>query len=189
MTFMADHEIRNYADNFMMIRPFSDELISKSVISYGLSSYGYDVRLGTEFARYVPSDVPLDPRNVTNDDVLWDNVKEDDQYVIAPHGFVLARIMESLIMPKSVTGLVKDKSTYARSGIHVQNTVIEAGWIGILTLELNNYLDRPVILRPGQGIAQILFSRSSSVCEYSYAGRTGNKYQNQTGVTLPKVAS
>jgi dCTP deaminase len=191
MSFLSDREIRRYATEFGMISPFQERLKEAGQISSGLSSYGYDARLGHEFAVYdeamqYPRTPPLDPLRVHEHDVQRFIAQPGRPFVLRAKGFVLAKTIEYIKMPPHVTGLVKDKSTYARCGIHVQNTVLEAGWEGEVTLEISNYLNRDVLLWPGQGIVQILFEESKDLCETSYAARSG-KYQGQTGVTLPKI--
>lgn len=149
--------------------------------SHGLSSFGYDVRLGGEWVSYRRNnDVPLDPGDIRDEDVARSFSPE---YVLRQGAFVLATTLETLALPRDVTGLVKDKSTLARVGLCLQNTVLEAGWRGQVTLELYNNGPRPVLLRAGQGVAQVLFLRGDP-CAVSYADRKG-KYQGQSGVTLP----
>lgn len=167
-----------------MIHPFAEALKQKGVVSYGLSSYGYDVRLGDDFIRYKPGGGVIDPLAVSEYD--GERVTVDHPFALEPGGFLLGVTVEYIRMPPNVTGLVKDKSTYARCGIALQNTVLEAGWHGQVTLEITNHSNRPVLLRPGEGIAQILFHPGED-CETTYAAR-GGKYQGQQGVTLPRVS-
>lgn len=183
MTILCDRQIRELA-LAGMITPFVESQKGKGIVSYGLSSYGYDLRLGNVFKMSVGESV-LDPTNVGEGDFF--TVTVTDHFDIPARSFVLACTMETLHLPPDVTGLLKDKSTYARCGISVQNTVFEAGWQGVPTLELVNHLDRPVRLHVGQGIGQMLFFRGEP-CEVSYSDR-GGKYQGQTGVTLAKVLS
>lgn len=187
MSLLADWQIEALcrSEKRPMLTPFIKSLIEKVPVSYGPSSYGYDIRLGDKFGLYKPSDIPLDPKRVSDEDVTWVEADLTGEFILPARGFCLAKAVEYFRMPGNVTGLVKDKSTYARCGVHVQNTVIEAGWEGILTLEINNHLDRPVILRVNQGIAQVLFEQSDKTCDTSYAAR-GGKYQHQTDVTLPR---
>lgn len=177
---LNDHEICVLATRHQMIDPFVGHA-NKDGISYGLSSYGYDVRLGRSFKAYIGGSL-LDPVHVTEKDFV---TFENEVYVIPPKGFVLAHTMEYLRLPRDVTGMVKDKSTYARCGITLQNTVLEAGWEGQVTLEITNHLDRPVVLRSGHGIAQVVFFQGTP-CTVSYGDRKG-KYQGQTGVTIPRL--
>lgn len=180
---LSDTEIEFFARRYEMIVPFQESLANKGVISHGPSSYGYDIRLGDTFVSYGRGDKLVDPLNVRPEDTVTTTASE---YVIGPKEFVLAYGMEYIRLPRDVTGLVMDKSTYARCGITLQNTVLEAGWEGEITLEITNHLDRPVMLRAGQGVAQLLFFRGEP-CAVSYADRHG-KYQRQRGVTLPRVA-
>lgn len=186
MSVLSDKSIRDLAHHEGLISPFEERLSQVGVISYGLSSFGYDVRLGTSFRLWQRwHDEPLDPLNIdpARDSILFERHKP---FPLEPGGFILAHTVEYLRIPENVTAYVKDKSTYARCGICVQNTVLEAGWEGQVTLEIYNYLPRPVLLRPGQGIAQVVFHYGWEACETSYAHRQG-KYQGQTGVTLPRV--
>ena len=181
MTILCDRQIRELA-LAGMITPFVESQKGKGIVSYGLSSYGYDLRLGNVFKMSV-GDTVLDPTNVGAGDFF--TVTVTDHFDIPAKTFVLACTLETFNMPPDVTGLPHDKSTNIRSGVSVQNTVAEAGWCGVLTLELVNHLDRPVRLHVGQGIGQMLFFRGD-LCEVSYADRSG-KYQGQTGVTISKV--
>jgi dCTP deaminase len=194
---LSDDEIRTLAEEGM-ITPFSDRLVrneispkhatfgfhrTNPVMSFGLGSYGYDMRLGERFGVFHPHHTPLDPLNVTDTDLTWVET-HGEPFIIRPKTFVLAHSIEYLKIPNNITAYVLDKSTYARCGIHAQNTVLEAGWEGQVTLELYNYLDRPVIIRPNQGVVQMTFHRGEA-CKVSYADRSG-KYQGQRGVTLAK---
>jgi len=125
----------------------------------------------------------LDPANITEDDVFR---RRSDEFVLPAGAFVLAHTVETLAMPRDVLGKVTDKSSLARCGITLQTTVLEPGWTGQITLEIYNNSPRAVLLRAGQGIAQVLFFKGSP-CRVSYDDRKG-KYQFQTGVTLPKGA-
>ena len=148
--------------------------------SYGLSSHGYDIRLGTSFL-----EVPRKVRIIPGQDKLPYKpieVENDGGYYLRPGGFILACSYEKIALPSDITGLVKDKSSYARLGISVQNTVLEAGWEGIITLEISNHGPAGVYLLPGKGIAQVLFFRSESGCDTPYSG----KYQGDTTVVASK---
>lgn len=154
--------------------------------SYGLSSMGYDVRVGNEWITYrTNNDVPLDPARALTEEEIRRTCA--DEFVLRPNAFVLACTLETLSIPRNCLGLVKDKSSLARFGITLQTTVLEPGWTGQVTLEIYNNNPRPVLLRAGQGIAQIIFERSAP-CHVSYADRRG-KYQNQMGVTLPRAST
>lgn len=180
---LSDREILKLIDAGM-ISPAERKLVGRAEgrISSGLSSYGYDVRLGNEFVRYKPSTEPLDPLRVRPED--YDRFVAEEVY-IEPGGFLLGVTMETIRMPPDVTAQLCDKSSLARSGISVQNSVMEAGWIGQITLEIHNQLQRPVILRAGQGIGQLIFFRGEP-CMVTYADRAG-KYQGQTGCVPPRV--
>ncbi|NIP61758.1 MAG: dCTP deaminase [Nitrosopumilaceae archaeon] len=168
---LADWEIQDY-------RPV-DPVLEKTKIndgpSFGLSSYGYDIRLGTRFIRFDTNGKAInEERPKLEPDIIGHN----PNYEIPSGGFVLAESEEWFTMPSTITGMVKDKSTYARRGIAVQNTVIEAGWHGRLTLEISNHSPIPVKLFVGQGIAQVLFFRGTR-CDSPYEG----KYQGDTKVS------
>lgn len=180
---LSDTEILDLIDAGM-IAPAERTLVGKAEgrISYGMSSYGYDVRLGQEFVLYKDSTEPLDPLCVGPDD--YDRCVADE-VELGPGDFLLGVTMETIRMPRDVTAMLCDKSSLARCGISVQNTILEAGWCGELTLEIHNQLRRPVILRAGQGIGQLIFFRGAP-CMTSYADRCG-KYMGQVGVTLPRV--
>jgi dCTP deaminase len=168
-----------------MIAPFvATSTKGPGGVSYGLSSMGYDVRLGNKFVEYRRNnDVPLDPaEELTEEDVRRTTA---DEFVIRPNSFVLACTLETLSIPRDCLGLVKDKSSLARYGITLQTTVLEPGWRGQVTLEIYNNNPRPVLLRAGQGIAQVIFE-TGDPCHVSYADR-GGKYQDQVGVTLPRA--
>lgn len=199
---LSDKEITELADNQHMVFPFTPCQVRKvdgeKVVSYGVSSYGYDIRCGRTF------DVFL-----RKEKTLWEKIKSffgasDDEYVIdplhfkadhikrvvgdwvdiPPNGFVLTSSKEYIRMPRNVTGLVLGKSTYARCGIDNLATPLEAGWCGNITLEFSNNTKCPVRMYAMQGVAQVLFFRGNP-CLVSYADR-GGKYQGQTGITYQK---
>ena len=192
---LADHEILGLCHEEVkmfnlrpMISPFESK--KQGAISYGLSSYGYDIRLGREFKRPILTEQTLDLLDPdTYDDRFYKKttvngmIGVDAVYILPPHSFVLAESYETISLRNGITGLVKDKSTYARMGISVQNTVFEAGWTGTITLEINNNTNRPVKLYVGLGIAQVMFHHSKTLATHPYSG----KYQNQKGVTLAKA--
>jgi len=154
------------------------------VISYGVSSYGYDVRIGREFKIFtnVAHGGIIDPKQF-DDRVAVDH--EGDFVIVPANGFVLARTMEFFNMPRDVTGIVLGKSTYARCGLVCIATPLEAGWSGEVVLEFANTTPTPIKLYAGEGAAQVLFFRGEE-CETSYADRNG-KYQGQRGITLPRT--
>jgi dCTP deaminase len=182
---LSDIEILELIDAGM-ITPAERELVGRKegMMSFGPSSYGYDFRLGDKFARYKPRapDDPLDPRKVTEDDLIR---FEATELVIPAKGFLLGTTLEYVRMPRDVTGLPHDKSTPARCGIVIQNTVVDAGFEGNITMEIYNYQPFPVVLQAGEGICQIIFLRGNP-CRNSYADRKG-KYMKQVGTTIPRL--
>lgn len=157
----------------------------KKVISYGVSSYGYDARLAGEFMSPVKGSFAfLDPKDPTSS--KWTTQKiTDGPVMIPPHGFVLARTVERFKMPDDVMAICVGKSTYARNGLIVNVTPLEPGWEGHVTLELSNTTDLPSVVYVGEGICQFVFYRGERP-SVTYADR-GGKYQGQTGVTLARV--
>jgi dCTP deaminase len=166
-----------------LIMPYLKDKVSEGV-SYGPSSFGYDIRLGYNAAVYKHDRNVIDPKGVLEDQVHRLRFG-DSPFELPPGGFILSHSVEFFNLPPYITGLVKDKSTYARCGIAVQNTVLEAGWCGQVTLEITNHANRPVKLYPGEGIAQVIFMKGQHACLEPYRG----KYQNQVGVTLPRSIS
>lgn len=187
---LPDSVIRHWANNHAMITPFVDRGQNPpETISYGLSSYGYDVRLGHEFITYTNlEDAPegvLDPKAI--DPRLAKKTTVDEGYItIPPHGFVLGTTLETFKIPTNVLVIALAKSTYARVSLVVGVTPIEPGFEGEVTLELSNTSDLPVRVYVGEGICQFLFFRGITPCEVSYADK-GGKYMNQVGVTLPRM--
>lgn len=170
-----------------MIDPFEEKQIrhvdKDTVISWGLSSYGYDVRIAPEFKIFTNvNNSILDPKNF--DPKAYVDY-EGDVCIIPPNSFVLARSLEYFRMPSNVMGLVLAKSTYARIGMQCLATPLEAGWDGHITLEYANNTSLPMKLYANEGGAQVLFFRGMQ-CETTYADRNG-KYQGQTGITLPRL--
>jgi len=171
-----------------MIEPFIPQQVKqvrdRRVISYGVSSYGYDIRVADEFKIFtnVHSKV-VDPKNF--DAASFVEFKGDIA-TIPPNSFALARSVEYIRMPRNVTGIVLGKSTYARCGIVCNFTPLEAAWQGYITIEISNTAPLPARIYANEGIAQILFLESDEDCRVSYADR-GGKYQGQQGITLPKV--
>jgi dCTP deaminase len=168
----------------VIITPFAECEKRPGVISYGLSSYGYDVRLGENFKILEGSGGTLDPKE--HSDQLFTSVGFTKAVFVPPHGFVLAETLEYIKIPDDVLGVCVGKSTYARCGLVVNTTPLEPGWRGKVTLELSNTTPLPIKVYVGEGIAQVLFYRGAGKCEMNYATKQG-KYQDQTGVTLPKV--
>jgi dCTP deaminase len=181
---LPDHEIRRLALEHGMIEPFVDHLVRDGVISYGLGSAGYDVRLGEEFLVFANTYPTLvDPKRMDERAFVRQNGPE---VIVPPNSFVLAATLEYLRMPEDVLGIVLGKSTYARCGLVVNATPLEPSWEGAITLEISNTTPLPARLYAGEGIAQILFFRLAAHPEVTYADRRG-VYQGQRGVTLPRV--
>lgn len=184
MGLKADNWIRRAAQEQGMIEPFEDAQVREGVISYGVSSYGYDIRVADEFKIFtnVHSRV-VDPKAF--DPQAYVDFK-GAVCIIPPNSFVLAHSVEMIRMPRNVTGLVLCKSTYIRAGVLIPTTVLEAGWQGIITLEISNVTPLPARIYANEGIAQVLFFEGDEPCDVSYADR-GGKYQGQKGVVLPRV--
>lgn len=184
MSIKSDKWIRWMANTYAMITPFVDAQVSKGVISYGLSSYGYDIRVGDTFKLFTNTNSAIvDPKNF--DEKSFVEIVADS-IIIPPGSFTLARSVEHFIIPRDVTALCIGKSSYARCGIFIGMTPFEAGWQGYPTLEIHNGTPLPAKIYANEGICQVLFFQSDEQCETSYADRKG-KYQDQVEITLPKV--
>ena len=167
-----------------MIEPFSDKQVRDGVISYGVSSYGYDVRIADEFKIFTNiNSTVIDPKKF--DPRSFVDVK-GDVCIIPPNSFALARTVEYFRIPRNVLTVCVGKSTYARCGTIVNVTPLEPEWEGYVTLEFSNTTPLPAKIYANEGVAQMLFFESDEVCETSYKDR-GGKYQGQKGVTLPKI--
>jgi dCTP deaminase len=172
------------AEEQRMIEPFSGGQIRAGVVSYGVSSYGYDVRIAEEFKIFTNiNSTIVDPKNF--DSRSFVDFK-GDVCIIPPNSFALARTVEYFRIPRNVLVVCLGKSTYARCGIIVNVTPLEPEWEGIVTLEVSNTTPLPAKIYANEGIAQMLFFESDEVCETSYADKKG-KYQAQQGLTLPKL--
>ncbi len=176
------------ADEQKMIEPFEPGQVKENeggrIVSYGTSSYGYDVRCAPEFKIFTNiSSAIVDPKNFSDDSFIDVNA---DVCVIPPNSFALARTIEYFRIPRNVLTICLGKSTYARCGIIVNVTPLEPEWEGHVTLEFSNTTTLPAKVYANEGIAQMLFFESDEVCETSYKDR-GGKYQGQRGVTLPKT--
>lgn len=184
MSIKADKWIRRMALEHKMIEPFVDGQVRDNVISYGLSSYGYDIRVTNEFKIFtnVHSAV-VDPKHF-NPDSFIDYT--GDICVIPPNSFVLAQTVEYFRIPRNVLTVCLGKSTYARCGLIVNVTPFEPEWEGYVTLEISNTTPLPARVYANEGIAQVLFFESDEACETSYADRKG-KYQNQQSIVLPRI--
>ena len=188
MSIKSDLWIRRMADQHKMIEPFEAGQVrdkdGERLISYGTSSYGYDVRCSREFKVFTNiNSATVDPK--VFDSASFVDV-ESDVCVIPPNSFALARTVEYFRIPRNVLTICLGKSTYARCGIIVNVTPLEPEWEGHVTLEFSNTTTLPAKIYANEGVAQMLFFESDEVCETSYADR-GGKYQGQTGVTLPKI--
>ena len=167
-----------------MIEPFEEKQVRDGVISFGLSSYGYDMRVSDEFRIFHNALAPVvDPKAF--DERSFIEVKADD-CIIPPNSFALARSVEYFRIPRNVLTITVGKSTYARCGIITNVTPFEPEWEGHVTLEISNTTPLPARVYANEGIAQVLFFESDEVCETSYKDKKG-KYQGQLGVTLPKL--
>ena len=188
MSIKPDRWIRRMAIEQGMISPFEPDQVRSTaagkVISFGTSSYGYDVRCSDDFKIFTNvHSATVDPKNF--DPKSFVDIKAD-YCIIPPNSFVLARTAEYFRIPRSVLTICLGKSTYARCGIIVNVTPLEPEWEGHVTLEFSNTTNLPAKIYANEGVAQMLFFESDEVCETSYRDR-GGKYQGQTGVTLPKA--
>ena len=188
MSIKSDNWIIQNSLQHQMISPFESSQVRKineqKIISYGTSSYGYDVRCGKEFKIFTNINSSIvDPKNFSND-----NFVEfiGDECIIPPNSFALAKTMEYFKIPRKTLVICLGKSTYARCGIIVNVTPLEPEWEGEVTLEFSNTTPLPAKIYAGEGVAQMLFFESDEECLTSYKDR-GGKYQGQTGVTLPKT--
>jgi dCTP deaminase len=167
-----------------MIEPFTDKQVRAGVISYGLSSYGYDIRIADEFKIFTNINSSIvDPKNF--DPKSFVDVK-GEVCIIPPNSFALARTIEYFRIPRNVITVCVGKSTYARCGVIVNVTPFEPEWEGIVTLEVSNTTPLPAKIYANEGIAQVLFFESDEPCETSYADKKG-KYQAQQSLTLPRL--
>ncbi len=180
----ADRWIKKMALEHGMIEPFEDRQVRAGVISYGLSSYGYDIRVADEFKVFTNiNSTVVDPKNF--DARSFVDVKAD-VCIIPPNSFALSRTVEYFRIPRDVLTVCVGKSTYARCGLIVNVTPFEPEWEGFVTLEISNTTPLPAKVYANEGIAQVLFFQSDETCEVSYADKQG-KYQRQQGLTLPKL--
>jgi dCTP deaminase len=180
----ADRWIKKMALEHGMIEPFEDRQVRQGVISYGLSSYGYDIRVADEFKVFTNiNSTVVDPKNF--DARSFVDIKADI-CIIPPNSFALARTVEYFRIPRDVLTICVGKSTYARCGLIVNVTPFEPEWEGFVTLEISNTTPLPAKVYANEGISQVLFFQSDEVCEVSYADKKG-KYQKQQGLTLPRL--
>jgi dCTP deaminase len=184
MGLKPDHWIRNMALEHGMIEPFVESQVRAGVISYGVSSYGYDMRIADEFKIFtnVYSAI-VDPKNFSAESFVE---FQGEVCIIPPNSFVLGRSVEYFRIPRRVLTICVGKSTYARTGLIVNVTPFEPEWEGYVTLEISNTTPLPAKVYSNEGIAQVLFLEADEECEISYADKKG-KYQGQTGVTPPRL--
>lgn len=184
MAIKADKWIRKMAQEHNMIEPFVDGQVREGVISYGLSSYGYDIRVSDEFKIFtnVHSAV-VDPKHFNPQSFID---FKGEVCVIPPNSFVLAQTVEYFRIPRNVLTVCLGKSTYARCGLIVNVTPFEPEWEGFVTLEISNTTPLPAKVYAYEGVAQVLFFESDEACEVSYADRKG-KYQKQQSIVLPRI--
>ena len=180
----SDRWIRKMAQEHDMISPFNEKQMRDGVISYGLSSYGYDLRVADEFKIFTNVNfATVDPKNFDERSFV---TVQSDCCIVPPNSFALARSVEYFKIPRNVLAICVGKSTYARCGIIVNVTPFEPEWEGFVTLEISNTTPLPAKIYANEGLCQILFLQSDEPCEVSYADRKG-KYQHQTGIVLPKM--
>ncbi len=189
MPILCDSQIRELVG----IEPFEENIRRPGRVSYGVSSYGYDVRVGTLFKIFTPVhrqglQAIVDPKNFTDDLFVTVDTKMTgrDHIIIPPNSFALAETVEEIKVPRDMLAICVGKSTYARCGLIVNVTPLEPEWRGKVTLEISNTTPLPAKVYAGEGIAQMLFLQGARVCAVSYADK-GGKYQDQAGLTLPKV--
>lgn len=181
---LSDKWIREQAQKNGMIEPFVESQKREGMISYGLSSYGYDARCSPEFKIFTNvNSAIVDPKNFSSSSFVD---RETDICIIPPNSFALARTVEYFRIPRDVLVVCLGKSTYARCGIIVNVTPLEPEWEGHVTLEFSNTTPLPAKIYANEGVCQFLFFKGDQPCEVSYRDRSG-KYMNQTGVTLPKI--
>ena len=180
----ADRWIKRMALEHGMIEPFEDRQVREGVVSYGLSSYGYDIRVADEFKVFTNiNSTVVDPKNF--DARSFVDIKADI-CIIPPNSFALAKTVEYFRIPRDVLTVCVGKSTYARCGLIVNVTPFEPEWEGFVTLEISNTTPLPARVYANEGIAQVLFFQGDEPCEVSYADKKG-KYQKQQGLTLPRL--
>jgi dCTP deaminase len=184
MGLKPDHWIRKMAHEQRMIEPFVDKQVREGVISYGVSSYGYDIRVADEFMIFtnVHSAI-VDPKNFDPKSMFE---FKGDVCVIPPNSFALSRTVEYFRIPRNVLTVCLGKSTYARCGLIVNVTPFEPEWEGFVTLEISNTTPLPAKIYANEGLAQVLFFEADEECETSYADKKG-KYQKQQSIVLPKL--
>jgi len=184
MAIKSDKWIRRMARERRMIEPFAENQVRDGVISYGVSSYGYDIRVANEFKIFTNvNSTIVDPKRF--DQQSFVDFK-GDVCIVPPNSFALARTIEYFRIPRSILTICLGKSTYARCGIIVNVTPFEPEWEGTATLEISNTTPLPAKIYANEGIAQVVFFEADEICETSYADKKG-KYQAQREITLPRV--
>ena len=184
MSVKPDRWIREMCRKHRMIEPFEEKQVREGVVSYGISSYGYDIRIADEFKIFTNvNSTIVDPKHVDPGSMVD---FKGPIAVIPPNSFALGRTVEYFRIPRSVMTICVGKSTYARCGIITNVTPFEPEWEGFVTLEISNTTPLPARIYANEGIAQVLFFESDEECLTSYADRKG-KYQAQKGITLPKI--
>jgi dCTP deaminase len=184
MGLKPDHWIRKMALERRMIDPFVDSQVRNGVISYGVSSYGYDIRVADEFKIFTNVfNAVVDPKNFDPRSMVD---FRGDECLIPPNSFALARTVEYFRIPRKVLTVCLGKSSYARCGIIINITPFEPEWEGFVTLEISNTTPLPAKIYANEGIAQVLFFEADEECEVSYADKKG-KYQGQQSIVLPKI--
>jgi dCTP deaminase len=184
MSIKSDRWIKRMALERRMIEPFSENQVREGVISYGVSSYGYDIRVADEFKIFTNvNSTIVDPKRF--DQQSFVDFK-GDVCIVPPNSFALARTVEYFRIPRNILTVCLGKSTYARCGIIVNVTPFEPEWEGTATLEISNTTPLPAKIYANEGIAQVVFFEADEVCETSYADKKG-KYQAQREITLPKI--
>lgn len=185
MSILCDTQIRE----LIHIEPFEENVKRPGKVSFGVSSYGYDIRVGSVFKIFTNvNSAIIDPKNfVENSFVTLDTQQTGkDHVLIPPNSFALCETVETVIIPRGYLAICVGKSTYARCGIIVNVTPIEPEWRGKITLEISNTTPLPAKIYANEGIAQLIFLKGDRVCDKSYADKSG-KYQDQPGLTLPRV--
>ena len=184
MSIKSDKWIKKMSKDENMIKPFVESNIRQDVVSYGLSSYGYDIRVSDEYKIFTNvNNSIIDPKKF--DDKSFVNFK-GDVCVVPANSFALARSIEYFKIPRNVLTICLGKSTYARCGIIVNVTPLEPEWEGYVTLEISNTTPLPAKIYSNEGLCQVIFFESDEDCAVSYKDKSG-KYQSQTGITLPKL--
>jgi len=184
MSIKPDHWIRKMAHEQRMIEPYTDSQVRNGVISYGVSSYGYDIRVADEFKIFTNVfSATVDPKHFDPRSMVD---FQGEVCIIPPNSFALARTVEYFRIPRNILTICVGKSTYARCGIIVNVTPFEPEWEGFVTLEISNTTPLPAKIYANEGIAQVLFFEANEVCEVSYADKKG-KYQKQDSIVLPKL--